>query len=290
MYKIAILGCENSHANSFIDYIYNSGEIDDVEVVGIYSDEEEPCKKLHDEYGVYVAKSYDEFVGKIDGLVVTARHGANHYKYAKPYIESGIPMFIDKPITVCEDEAVQFMKELKANNVKVTGGSCCVYDSYVQHIKSVVSDGKYGKVYGGFLRSPLSKQEQYGGFFFYSQHLAQVMCETFGYYPDSVRMFENGEVKSFVARYADYDVTGEFVTGNYLYYIGASCEKDYVGDTYAIDHSCFVVEFKEFYKLLHGGEMHQTYREIIAPVMIINAMKRSLDSGNEEKVTKIEEI
>ncbi|MBQ7900902.1 MAG: Gfo/Idh/MocA family oxidoreductase, partial [Clostridia bacterium] len=288
--KIAILGCENSHADSFIDYILNSGKIDDVEIAGVYSDEEAACKRLNEQFGVYVAKSYDKFVGKIDGLIVTARHGANHYKYAKPYISSGIPMFIDKPITICEKEAVEFMKQLKANNVRVTGGSCCVYDSYVQHIKAVVNGGRYGKVLGGYVRAPLDANSNYGGFYFYAQHLVQVMCEVFGNYPDSVQMFDKGDAKTLVVRYKDYDITGEFVTDNYLYYIGASCEKDFAGDTYTIDSSCFVVEFEEFYKLLHGGEMHQTYKEIIAPVFIMNAMKRSLDNGKEETVTKIEEI
>ena len=41
---------------------------------------------------------------------------------------------------------------------------------------------------------------------------------------------------------------------------------------------------------IHGNKMTHTYREIIAPVFILNAMKRSLDSGKEEKVTKIDEI
>ena len=211
MYKIAILECENSHANSFIDYILNSGKIDDVEIAGVYSDEEEACKKLNEQFGVYVAKNYDEFVGKIDGLIVTARHGNNHYKYAKPYIESGIPMFIDKPITICEKEAVEFMKELKANNVPVTGGSCCVYDSYVQHVKAVANGGRYGNVLGGYVRAPLNANSNYGGFYFYAQHLVQVMCEVFGNYPDSVQMFDKGVVKTLVVRYKDYDITGEFV-------------------------------------------------------------------------------
>ena len=100
MYKIAILGCENTHANSFLRQIYKKGRHTDIEVIGIYSDEEEPCQKLHEEFGVPVMKSYDALVGKVDGIMVTARHGANHYKYAKPYLASGIPMFIDKPVTV----------------------------------------------------------------------------------------------------------------------------------------------------------------------------------------------
>ncbi len=290
MYKIAILGCENSHADAFVDYALNSGKISDVEIVGVYSDEEAANERLREKFGVYTAKSYDEFVGKIDGLMITARHGDNHYKYAKPYIESGIPMFIDKPVTISEEDAVEFMKELKANNVRVTGGSCCVYDSLVQHLKSAIECGRYGKAYGGFLRAPLGANEKYGGFFFYSQHLVQVMCEIFGYYPESVKMYEKNEVLTYVARYKDYDIVGEFIDGNFTYYVSASLEKDIIGDTFLVDASCFAVEFEEFYKLLKGEAQRQSYEEFIAPIFILNAMQRSIESGKEEKINKIEEI
>lgn len=290
MYKIAILGCENSHADAFCDYALNSGKINDVEIVGVYSDEEAANERLREKFGVYTAKSYDEFVGKIDGLMITARHGDNHYKYAKPYIESGIPMFIDKPITISEEDAVEFMKELKANNVCVTGGSCCVYDSLVGHLKSAIECGRYGKAYGGFLRAPLGANEKYGGFFFYSQHLVQVMCEIFGYYPESVKMYEKNEVLTYVARYSDYDIVGEFVEGNFTYYVSASLEKDVIGDTFLVGASCFAVEFEEFYKLLKGEAQRQSYEEFIAPIFILNAMQRSIESGKEEKINKIEEI
>ena len=73
--------------------------------------------------------------GEIDGLVVTARHGDNHYKYAKPYIDSGIPMFIDKPITIDEAEAVTFMRALKAKNVRISGGSSLKQDVFVRQLK-----------------------------------------------------------------------------------------------------------------------------------------------------------
>ena len=101
--KIVILGCENSHANAFLGFIRDKEEFSDVEVIGVYSHEREAAEKLNEQFGVPVLSSYEEAVGKVDGVIVTARHGDNHYKYAKPYIESGIPMFVDKPITFDED-------------------------------------------------------------------------------------------------------------------------------------------------------------------------------------------
>ena len=66
MYKIAILGCENSHADSFLDFIIKDKLYTDIEVVGVYSDDLEAAQKLNETYGVYVAKSYDEFVELIE--------------------------------------------------------------------------------------------------------------------------------------------------------------------------------------------------------------------------------
>ena len=124
MFKIAILGCENSHANNFLKLI-SEGAYPDITVVGIYSCEPEAVQKLNAQFGVPIMENYDDLVGQVDGIMITARHGDNHYKYAKPYLDSGIPMFIDKPITCSEEEAVAFMREAKAKGVRLCGGSTC---------------------------------------------------------------------------------------------------------------------------------------------------------------------
>ena len=283
MYRVAILGCENSHANFFLDYILKNKKVDDVEVVGIYSNEAEAAQKLQDAYGVYVAEAYDEFVGKIDGLIITARHGDNHYKYAKPYIESGIPMFIDKPITVSEQDAVAFMEELKSHKIRISGGSMCKYAGKVQELKKLVQSQEKGKVLGGYLRAPISMENKYGGFFFYSQHLVQVMCEIFGCNPKSVQVFTKGDVYTCVFRYDAYDVIGEYVNANYLYAASVSLENGFLGGEYGTEQ-CSEQEFAAFYRILKGGEQEMSYADFAAPVFILNGIHRSMESGREEAI------
>ena len=82
MFKIAILGCENSHADAFLESIIKKGEYPDLEVVGVYSHEADANARMKEKFGVYCAESFDEFVGKVDGIMITARDGDNHYKYA----------------------------------------------------------------------------------------------------------------------------------------------------------------------------------------------------------------
>ena len=286
MYKVAILGCENSHANNFLDAVINGKIVDDIEFVGVYSYDTEAAAKLHDKFGVYVAKSYDEFVGKVDGIIITARHGDHHYEYAKPYLASGIPMFIDKPITCTEEDAAAFMADLKRYQIPVSGGSVCVLADHIQNLKKVVAEQEYGKVLGGFLRAPVNMRNSYGGFYFYSQHLVQVMMEIFGNYPNSVQVVNNGDTYTCLVRYDEYDVNLEFVDGNYVYYAGVSCEKDYVGASYNFD-GLFKNEFMEFYNVLTGGAQKHSYEDFFAPVYVINALKRAIESGCEEKVHRM---
>ena len=282
MFKIAILGCENSHANEFLSHVIMDKIVDDIEFVGVYSDDREAAQNLHEEFGVPVADSYDQFVGQVDGIMITARHGDNHYKYAKPYLASGIPMFIDKPITCTEEDAKNFMADLKENNVRVCGGSSVVLYNYIQELKKTIQEGAYGKIYGGFLRGPVNMVNPYGNFLFYCQHLVQVMTELFGKYPKSVKAFPNKETITCVVRYDDYDITIAFQDGNYLYYAGVSFEKEYVGSSYS--DSTYDKEFMEFHKLLQGHPQATSYEDFFAPVYINNAIERSMVSGKEEPI------
>ena len=290
MYRIAILGCENSHADSFLGFIKNDARFADVEVVGVYTDEPEAAKRISEGFGVFAADSYDAFVGKVDGIIVTARHGDNHLKYAAPYIPYGIPMFIDKPITCDEGEALKLVRELKRHGCKVTGGSCCKHAPLAHELAEVVSTSSHGKVYGGYLRAPISMTNNYGGFYFYSQHLAEVLLTIFGYNPKSVMVKINGNVLTVTVRYDSYDVVAEYVDGNYKYFAYVSCDEGMIGGEYPVSTPLFLTEFEEFYSILTGGEQKVSYEELIAPVNLITAMNRSIESGKEEAVAPIGEI
>lgn len=284
MKRIVILGCENSHANNFLKFIRDEEKFKDVEVIGVYSHEREASEKLNAEFGVKIMDNYDEAVGKVDGVVITARHGDNHFKYAKPYISSGVPMFIDKPITVSEDEAIEFMRLCRDNGVRISGGSSLKHANEVQEVKRQHAEEENGATLGGYFRAPLNMDNPHGGFFFYSQHLIEMITESFGPYPTSVRSFVNDKKVTTVVRYPEFDVTGLHVVGSNVYYASRHAQKGAYGSVAELGSYCFYKEFDEFYELLNGAEQKVSYEDFIAPVFILNAIYRSMNSGKEEKV------
>lgn len=287
MKRIAILGCENSHANAFLKFIKEKEEFSDVLVVGVYSDERAAAEKLREQFGVPVLETYGEAVGKIDGLIITARHGDNHYKYAKPYIDSGIPMFIDKPITISEDEALEFMRRLRDSGVRISGGSSLKQDVYVRRLKQDAEDHVGGATIGGLVRAPYQSENAYGGFYFYAQHLVEMVCEIFGRFPLSVTAKQNGKQLHVLFHYENYDCVGLFCDNNYYYYASRMAESDVQSFVIPSTEDWFYEEFKEFYGILSGAAQTVAYDEFIAPVSIMNAIQRSLSTGTEEPVKRI---
>lgn len=288
MKKVVILGCENSHAHNFLTQIRDKEEFRDVEVIGVYSTEMEEAKKLNEKFGVPVMEDYADAVGKVDGVIITARHGDDHYKYAKPYIESGVPMFIDKPITIDEDEAFAFMRALKANGVRISGGSSLKHTDAVRLLREEREKEAGGITLSGFAQAPLYVNEKYGGFYFYAQHLVEMVCEVFGRFPSSLTASRNGKQIHIVFHYEDYDCVGLYSSACGHYHVSRvavdyckSCPiPDDLGD-------CFYHEFAEYHNILNGGEQRATYEEFASPVFIMNAIFRSLESGRTEDVRRI---
>ena len=285
MKKIVILGCENSHATKFLAILTSEARFADIKVVGVFSEEREAAEKLNAEYGVPIMASPSDAVGQVDGVIITARHGAKHYEYAKPYIPSGVPMFIDKPVTADADEAVVFMRELRAAGVRVTGGSSLRIAPEVQALAEEARADVGGKTVGGAVRAPLDPDPAYGGFWFYSQHLVEMIGEIFGRYPKAVRAFPKGKQTEVLFRYEEYDVVGQFSEGSWQYFVSRFAEKK----TSAMDVTSrgtvwFPVELDLFAALLNGGEQQMSYEDFIAPVFVIDAIIRSLASGEEETV------
>ena len=282
IYKIAILGCENTHANAFLEFI-KKGLYPDIEVVGIYSDEKEVCQQLHEEYGVPMMENYDSLVGQVDGIMVTARHGDNHYKYAKPYLSSGIPMFIDKPITIDVQEAETFMEEAKQHNVRLCGGSTCAYVLETQELANMVKEKKIGDCIGGNIICPLRVLEQYGGFYFYAQHLVQIMTEVFGTAVREVVAHQYGNEYTFIAKYNNFDVSATYGGINY-YYLTVAGKNNIQSRLLTINDESFKHELEEMIRLLKGGQQAFSYEEFILPVYIMNAIQRSVKTGKWEKI------
>jgi virulence factor len=56
-------------------------------------------------YGVPIVDRPEELLGKIDAVMITSQQGARHRERARPFLEAGLPTFIDKPFAASAADA-----------------------------------------------------------------------------------------------------------------------------------------------------------------------------------------
>lgn len=289
MFRIGILGSENSHALAFAR-IFNKTHADqypDIRVTAIGGNYPEESRKVYEECGLdFIAASPEEMLGKVDAVMVTARDGASHAPFARPFLEAGLPAFIDKPITRDPDEALALARLAKEKGVPLVGGSSVKYAYDVRLMKAAVERAAAeGESISGDLSAPVNMHNEYGGFFFYASHLAEMCMTVFGYDPLRVTAFRSGDNVTAVVHYDRYDIVCRFLEGNYNYTITLSQKSRpifrEVDISMIYQHEC-----ENFARMLRTGEMDQSYEDLILPVYFLRAAEDSFTSGKTVKIEK----
>lgn len=288
MKKIGIIGTENSHALAFSQLVNlpdpatGRRKYDDARVVGVYGPDLESAQNIMDEAHVdFIAEKPEDFFGRVDAMMVTSRRGSVHSGYAMPFIEKGIPVFIDKPFTSDYAQAVALARAAKDRHVPICGGSGCKYLYDVRllrsSLQSLAAEGNFITASANF---SADMDSIYDGFFFYSPHLTEIALATFGYDVKSVRAFEKNGSVIVLARYEDYDVTLNYTKDS----AASSCVLfGKAQNIYREVAMSFLYEneLEHFFQMLDTGAMAASYEELVKPVAVIEAILDSLKTQAE---------
>ena len=65
-------------------------------------------------------------IGKVDAVIIATDIGSEHVRRAKPFLDAGLPVFIDKPL--CDkQEDLEFFRNAIQNGAKILSSSCMRY-------------------------------------------------------------------------------------------------------------------------------------------------------------------
>lgn len=291
MIKIAILGIENSHAWSFASALApKEGEkhYPDFELIGFYGesgreDVERGKARLADVCScTRYADHYDDFLGEADAVMVTARHGGDHLKYARKYLEAGIPVWLDKPITASIEDFVEVARLVKQYGSTVTGGSTLYYTSGIAEAKKFMQENPDFAI-GGAVSAPVNMVNDYGNFWFYTQHLAEMMLSVFGTDVKSVIAVKNADSVSAIYKYEKFTVNA-FYGGDYAVTIYGK-EQKFFSPAIDLGGAKYDAELVPFLDAIKTGKVDRTLDYLKYPVALIDATIRSYTEGKEIEIT-----
>jgi len=273
--KVAILGTENSHADAFAKLIRDDADFSCLELVGAYGYDPTANERLRNAGLVTrFAAAPDEFLDEVDGVLVTARHGDHHYEYALPYLKAGKAAFIDKPFTVNPAYADEIIEACEASGALVCGGSSL---KFLHGLTPLREYAEAHTVISGSVSAPVNMVNDYAGFYFYAQHLIEMLFSVFGtgirsvyaYCPDpSVNRM------SILFDYGSFDVSAHY-TSAYEYAVTVSTDKGSQRLATFDLGDCYKQELTEFVEMVKCGKRPHELSDLKKPITLMHAIEDS---------------
>ena len=294
MIRIGIVGSDNSHGLAFAKLVNfadeKTGEFvyPDLRITAIYGHDREHTDNVAKEGGFEeVVHNAGDLIGKTDAVMVIFRHGSLHAEYALPFIEAGMPVWVDKPFASSAADAEKIIAAAKKKNVLLSGGSTIRFAKDVDTLGyAVAHDYDLGAVKSGYLNFPGDTESVYDGIYFYGIHIVEMMIEIFGEKVISVTTHLRGRELVCVADYENFGVILDFAQGVGRHFgIVHGENKTMIRD---IDSSAtYRLGFDDFYKMLKTKTNPRPLDCLLPPIKVVGAIERSL---KEKRTVKISEI
>ncbi|MFK0402579.1 Gfo/Idh/MocA family protein [Microbacterium sp. NPDC090225] len=206
-HRIGIVGIENTHADGIVRALNVDG-VGDALVTALVAGDPERTAALAELGGIErIATASAELIGEVDALIVATRDGATHRALAVPFLEAGVPVWVDKPLALSVADADAILAA--AGSTPVTSSSTLRWlpdtDAVAAALPSI------GEVQSLAVTGPADPDGPYGGLFFYGIHLADLAQRLVPGVPEEVEVEHSpGRVR---ARYAvgGVGVTLDFV-------------------------------------------------------------------------------
>jgi hypothetical protein len=129
------------------------------------------------ELGVPLVEKPEEMVGKVDGMLIESVQGTVHLERARPFLEAGLPCFIDKPFTCSVADARALIDLSERHKAPIFSSSSLRYAPEVVAFKA---DPKPGRLVGALAYGPAHLHEGNPGLFHYGIHAVEILYTLMG--------------------------------------------------------------------------------------------------------------
>ncbi len=288
--RIGIIGAENSHTIGYGTVFNKEKKFPGVEVLYVWGETPEFAKNASEKGQIpNIVKDPLDMMGKIDALIVDHRHPKYHLAAARPFVEAGIPTFIDKPFCYRVDEGREFLAMAKRVGTPVTSySSIAQSDATFDIMKQIPSLGTINQVvrYG-----PADLDSKYGGIFFYGVHLVQPLMYMFGEDIEKVRVTRNDKGATASIAYKNGMLaTLVFLTQHYGWETYVETKDGIIQLQSRVKEQDPPRNDADMVHMFRTGIEPRTYQSILNGVAVLEALERSGKDESWEYVRLVEEI
>ena len=234
----------------------------------------------------HIIRKPEDLIGQVDAAYVGYVHGKYNLPAARPLLEAGLPLFIDKPFCYRLAEGKRFLTRARELHVPVCSFSVLPKQaSFVElrkkarrlgRIRLVVSTTSYGLT--------TSK----GGIFHDVIHPLDMLLRLSGYAVSHVQVVRgSGKTLTATLSYSDGTAATMNLVPQVPLHLGVIGEKGRVDQPIDYDEDVYLTGIRDFCRMFRTGKTKETQQTILGPIAVLEAMEKSLAVGRKIRIPKI---
>jgi hypothetical protein len=129
---------------------------------------QEYARTLREEHNIPLVERPEEMIGKIDAVLIESVDGSVHLERARPFLEAGIPTYVDKPFACSSADARELARLAQERSIPIFSSSSLRYaESVVQFAER---REETGAILGCDIHCPSSTHPRNPGLYHYGIH------------------------------------------------------------------------------------------------------------------------
>jgi len=202
--RVGIIGTTTSHVPAFTKTINDpeaEGDLADVQVVAGFMggvqdnpsswDRREKYADFLRENGCTIYDTIEEMLPHVDAVLLEEVDGRPHLKWAKPVIEAGKPLFIDKPMAASLADVLEIFRLANEHDTPCFSSSSLRFASGFQAARRGEPFGEVAKCTAW---SPMSTEPHHPDLFWYGIHGVEILFTIMGTGCEKVTRVEENKV------------------------------------------------------------------------------------------------
>jgi len=210
----------------------------------------------------YVVENMEDMIGEIDAVLLARDDAENHFKLAKPFIDAGLPIFIDKPLALSVEEAEKILELQKYENQVFSCSSIRFADELDL---SVSEKDQLGKI----LHVEAAVPKQWDT---YAIHIIEPVLARLPLRGEllAIKSLKSKNIHNCIVKWenstAYFKVTGNVSVSLNLKFYG---EQNFVKKEFFDSYNCFKRSLHKFINVLMGKEENIRREETLEAIRII---------------------
>jgi len=231
-------------------------------------------------WDVPIVEDSADLFGQVDAVMVTGTDGGVHLAQARPFLEAGLPTFVDKPFASSLADAREMVELAQRRGTPLTSASALRYCPELLAVRARADE--LGATVGVDAYAPALLHPRNPGLLHYGVHAVETVYGLMGTGCRSVRCLREEGVEVTVGRWADgrlASVRGTRV-GSYALGFTSFHERGVVAAPVA-SATLYTDTLRVALEMFRTGRWPLTAEELLEPIAFMAAALASADRGGE---------